>query len=239
MEIRLQKYMAGCGVASRRASELLIAGGRVTVNGKTVTEPGAKIDDARDAVCVDGKPAVPPRAHTYVLLNKPVGYVTTARDQFGRPAVTDLVKSIPARLFPVGRLDYDTAGLLLLTDDGDLTYALTHPKHEVPKEYRATVQGSPNPAALARFRKGIALDGRLTAPAEIGVLRRGKGEADVRVTITEGRNRQVRRMLAAVGHEVVSLTRVRIGSLTLGDLEPGAHRFLTEEEVRALRPRQD
>jgi len=235
MEIRLQKYMAGCGVASRRASEQVIQAGRVTVNGAVVMELGAKIDDENDVVAVDGKPIMPPHAHTYVLLNKPVGYVTTAADQFGRPAVVDLVKAVPARLFPVGRLDYDTSGLLLMTDDGDLTYALTHPKHEVQKEYIATVQGNPNPAALVRFRAGIELDGRMTAPAEIGVLRRRVGEADVRITITEGRNRQVRRMLSAIGHEVKTLTRVRIGALTLGDLAPGMYRLLSNDEVQALR----
>jgi len=235
MEIRLQKYMAGCGVASRRASEQLITDGRVTVNGTVTRELGAKIDDTRDAVAVDGKAIALPRACTYVMLNKPVGYVTTAADQFGRPAVVDLVKDISTRLYPVGRLDYDTSGLLLLTDDGGLTYALTHPKHEVEKEYTATVQGNPVPEAMKRFRTGIKLDGRMTAPADIRVLRRRSGEADVRVVITEGRNRQVRRMLAAIGHEVVTLQRVRIGSLTLGTLAVGAYRFLTESEVQFLR----
>ena len=235
MEIRLQKFMAGCGVASRRACEKLIAEGRVTVNGAVVTELGAKVDDAADAVCVDGKHVQAVRAYTYVLLHKPVGYVTTASDQFGRPAVTDLVKDVPARLYPVGRLDYDTSGLLILTDDGDLTFKLTHPKHEARKVYIARISGIPKLPMLEMFRKGLLIDGKMTAPAAIEVLHRQNGNAEVRVTIREGRNRQVRKMLAAIGHEVTSLARVQMGGLSLGDLKVGAYRHLTEEEVERLK----
>ena len=235
MEIRLQKYMAGCGVASRRASEQMILDGRVAVNGAAVRALGAKIDDARDTVAVDGVSIAPPRAFTYLMLNKPTGYVTTAADQFGRPAVVDLVKAESARLFPVGRLDYDTSGLLLMTDDGDLTYALTHPRHEIPKTYVARVVGNPKPAALETFRDGIVLDGRMTAPAGITVTKRQNGQSELRITITEGRNRQIRRMLSAIGHEVVTLKRVAIGGLTLGGLAEGAYRRLTNAEVAGLR----
>ena len=235
MEMRLQKYMAGCGVASRRACEALIAEGRVTVNGAVVAELGAKIDDAADSVCVDGRRIEAVHKYTYVLLHKPVGFVTTAADQFGRPAVVDLVKDVPARLYPVGRLDYDTSGLLLMTDDGDLTNKLTHPRHAVKKVYIARVVGIPKPHALEQFRKGIMIDDRMTAPAEIAVLRRQNGNAEVRVTIAEGRNRQVRKMLAAIGHEVAALTRVQMGSLSLGDLAAGAYRMLTAREVQDLK----
>jgi len=234
MEMRLQKYMAGCGVASRRASEQMIADGRVAVNGESVTALGAKIDADTDVVTVDGARITPVQCYTYLLLHKPVGYVTTAADQFGRPTVLDLVKEEGARLYPVGRLDYDTSGLLLLTDDGDLAYRLTHPKHQVPKTYEARVVGIPKGAAVERFRSGLEIDGRMTAPAEIHVIRRQSGAADVRVTITEGRNRQVRKMLSAIGHEVVALKRVQEGALRLGDLAPGAYRHLTEEELRIL-----
>ena len=234
MEMRLQKYMAGCGVASRRASEQMIQDGRVTVNGHVVAEPGTKINGEADVVAVDGKVIAPARGCTYIMLHKPTGFVTTAADQFGRPAVVDLVKDVPARLYPVGRLDYDTSGLLLLTDDGDLTYRLTHPKHVVPKVYIARVAGIPKPQALAQFRHGIELDGRLTAPAAIAVTRRQNGQAEVRVTIHEGRNRQVRRMLAAIGHEVLTLARVQMGALGLGTLAEGAWRHLSEAEVELL-----
>ena len=234
MEMRLQKYMAGCGVASRRACETLIAEGRVTVNGAVVTTLGAKVDDAADVVRVDGKRVRAAKAYTYVLLHKPVGYVTTAADQFGRPAVVDLVKDVPARLYPVGRLDYDTSGLLIMTDDGDLTFRLTHPRHEAKKVYIAQITGIPKPPALEQFRQGLMIDGKMTAPADIHVLRRQNGNAEVRVTIAEGRNRQVRKMLSAIGHEVTALARVQMGGLSLGTLASGEYRHLIAREVEML-----
>ncbi len=235
MRERLQKTLARAGVASRRAAERLILEGRVTVNGAQVTRLGTSVDAVRDAIRVDGKriPA-PPRGHTYLMLHKPRGYVTTLRDPEGRPTVRDLLPGVRARVFPIGRLDYQTEGLLLLTDDGNLARDLMRPASSVPKTYLAKVRGEPSRESLARLCRGIDLDGRRTRPAQACVVRRGLN-AWVEITVVEGRKRQVRRMLEAVGHPVARLRRVRYAGLGLGSLASGRFRELEAGEVEQLR----
>jgi pseudouridine synthase len=257
---RLQKILSQAGIASRRSAEKLIAEGRVSVNGTTVREMGTKADLSVDDIRVDGRRLKPERVR-YILVNKPAGYVTTRSDPQRRPTVIDLLRGVREYVYPVGRLDYDTEGLLLLTNDGDLAARLTHPRHGVERTYEARVAGVPNAEAVDRLRKGIPLDGRRTQPADVELLsrsgpakaghyernerherperperpkRRGP-DALLRITIREGRNRQVRRMCEAVGHPVKSLVRTRIGSLTDRQLEPGTWRELRAEEIRALK----
>lgn len=227
---RLQKVLARAGLASRRVCEDLIAEGRVTVNGE-VAELGRRVDPVADVIEVDGGLVPTAPGLVYYLLNKPAGVVTTAADTHGRPTVVELVPAEP-RVFPVGRLDVDTEGLLLLTNDGVLTHRLTHPSFGVEKEYVASVEGDPTPAALRRLREGVVLDDdpRPTAPAKVARLEAGV----LRLTIHEGRNRQVRRMCEAVGHPVTRLVRTRVGTLADRRLKPGEWRTLTGDEVRAL-----
>lgn len=235
---RLQKFLAEAGVASRRRAEELIAQGKVKVNGKVVTEMGLKIDPEKDEVSyLDRKISKKDTELVYLMLHKPVGYVTTAKEQFGRPAVVDLIKGVNARIFPVGRLDYDTSGLLLLTNDGDLTYKLTHPKHDVEKTYIAKLYGVPDEGALQKFRRGVVIDGRKTKPAKIQILEREKDGrfCTAEIVIHEGRNRQVRKMCESIKHPVAQLQRVATGELTLGDLPKGKYRHLTEKEIRYLK----
>jgi 23S rRNA pseudouridine2605 synthase len=229
---RLQKVLARSGFGSRRACETLVASGRVTVNGE-IAELGRRVDVESDRVEVDGIPVqTDPRIVTY-LLHKPAGVVTTASDPQGRPTVVDLVPEDP-RVFPVGRLDMDTEGLLLLTNDGDLALRLSHPRHGVEKTYLAEVDGLPGERALRRLRRGIELDDGPTAPASARVVGRSPDGSAVEITIHEGRNRQVRRMLDAVGHPVRRLVRTRIGPITDAGLQPGSWRRLDAQEVRAL-----
>ena len=230
--LRLQKLLARAGVAARRDSEQLIREGRVRVNGAVVTELGRQVDPERDRVEVDGRPVRLP-ALVYLALHKPVGYVSSAQDERGRPSVLRLAPPAPG-LHPVGRLDVDTSGLLLLTNDGDFTFRLTHPRHEVPKTYRAAVRGTPTAATLARLQAGISLEEVVTAPAQARLLGPAPGGALVELVIHEGRKRQVRRMLAAVGHRVVELVRLAVGPVSLGALPPGRVRALTAEEVAGL-----
>lgn len=230
---RLQKVLARAGVASRRGAEDLIRQGRVRVNGRPVTEMGVQVDPARDRVVVDGRPLAAERL-TYILLHKPVGVISSARDPKGRRTVLDLVPDAGVRLYPVGRLDYDTSGLILLTNDGELAHALTHPSRGVPKTYRALVQGRPDGSALELLTRGVALEDGLTAPARVRLLSGNRTSAWLDITIHEGRNHQVRRMLEAVGHPVKSLTRVVMGALRLGDLPPGEHRPLKPVEIASL-----
>lgn len=235
---RLQKFLAEAGVASRRRAEELIAQGDVQVNGKVVTEMGRRIDPKKDEVTYLGKKITGKTAESvYIMLHKPVGYVTTAKEQFGRPAVVDLIQGVNARIFPVGRLDYDTSGLLLLTNDGDLTYKLTHPKHEVEKTYLAKLYGVPDEGALQKFRRGVLIDGRRTRPAKIQILERTKDGrfCTAEIVIHEGRNRQVRKMCAAIKHPVAQLQRVGVGALLLGNLPKGKYRHLTEKEIKYLK----
>jgi 23S rRNA pseudouridine2605 synthase len=227
--MRLAKHLARAGVASRRAAEALVAEGRVTVDGAVVTDPARDVT-GEEAIAVDGEAAPAAAARVVYALNKPVGVVSTARDTHGRRTVVDLVGS-SERLYPVGRLDADTTGLILLTNDGDLAYALTHPSFEVPRTYRARVEGRPDERALRTLREGVELDDGRTAPARV----RRVGAHELELTIHEGRKRQVRRMCAAVGHPVVALRRVAFGPLRLGDLEPGRTRRLSAAEVERLR----
>lgn len=236
MEERLQKFLAEAGVASRRKAEELIVAGKVKVNGKIVTELGTKIDPKKDEVFyLDKKISKKEVEMVYILLHKPEGYVTTSKEQFGRPGVMDLVKGIDARIFPVGRLDYDTSGLLLLTNDGDLTYKLTHPKHDVDKTYIAKLYGTPDDMDLQKFRRGVVIDGRKTKPAKIQIIEKGDRHSTAEIVIHEGRNRQVRKMCEAIKHPVAQLKRVATGELKLGDLPKGKYRHLTAKEVKYLK----
>jgi 23S rRNA pseudouridine2605 synthase len=231
---RLQKYLARCGVASRRASEGIILAGRVRVNGTVAAELGTTIDPTADRVEVDGVRLEAPRVQTYIALNKPPGVVSTASDPQGRPTVLDYVTDIETRLYPVGRLDYESEGLILLTDDGDIALRLTHPRHDVEKEYRAFVRGDVPDRLLWQLSRGIDLDGQRTAPARFMVEERREVGTWISVILHEGRNRQIRRMAAEVGLDIVRLIRVRIGSLQLGDLRSGHWRELSAAEVAAL-----
>ena len=230
--MRLQKYLAECSVASRRKSEELILAGRVKVNGKTVNTLGTLVE-AGDKVEFDGKLIYPEEKTVYVALNKPKGVVSTAKDQFGRKAVTDLVEA-DVRLYPVGRLDYDTKGLIFLTNDGDFTYKLTHPSHNIKKTYVAVVKGEFTEEKADKLRTGVMLDGKKTAPATVTLDSVYENACKVTLTIHEGRNRQVRRMFEAVGCTVSSLIRTRIGSVDIGNLKPGEWRYLTDKEVNNL-----
>ena len=233
--MRLQKYMAMCGVAARRKCEEMIAAGRVTVNGRVITEMGTQVEE-HDEVLVDGVRITPEEEKRYVLYHKPAGEVTTVSDEKGRETVMDRFRDFPVRLYPVGRLDYDSEGLLLLTNDGALAQRLTHPSCEVDKVYLARVTGNPSNEAIDRLRRGVYMEGdqRRTYPADVRVVRDESLFSDILVTIHEGRNRQVRRMFDAVGHKVLLLRRVRFGPLELGSLRRGEWRELSEEEVALL-----
>ena len=232
--MRLQKFLADCGVASRRKSEELISSGRVKVNGKTVTKMGFKVEPETDSVCVDGKNIALERHKVYILLNKPKGYVTTVREQFNRKKVVDLI-NVPYRIFPVGRLDYNTSGFLILTNDGELTYKLTHPKFEVPKVYVAKIRGIPSRDKLNSFESGLKVENYVTAPAKIRVLKKLGKDCLVEITIQEGKNHQIRKMWDAIGHPVLELERIKMGKINIGDLEVGNWRYLTEQEVKYLK----
>jgi 23S rRNA pseudouridine2605 synthase len=246
--IRLQKILSSAGISSRRAAEELIRQGRVAVNGRVVTELGTKADPNRDEVRVDGRTVKGAERHRYLLLNKPKGYVTTRSDPARRPTVMDLLRGVREYVYPVGRLDFDSTGLLLLTNDGALAARLTHPRHEVEREYHAWVLGTPDDRDLARLRRGVTLEGRRTGPADVEILHAGRGrragQSAVSVVIREGRNRQVRKMCEAVGHPVVDLERVRFGPIADRRLKPGQYRELTADEIKRLttvppRPRAD
>ena len=232
--IRLQRFLAMCGVASRRACERLIVEGRVEVNGRVVTQLGTKVDPARDEVKVDGQRARAPTRHFYVALHKPQGVVCTGEDPAGRPRAVDLVASIHARLFPIGRLDEDSAGLLLMTNDGDFAQRVGHPSFEVPKVYRVVVKGEPDPAALEKLRTGIWLSEGKTAPTRVHVLRQTRQLTTLTLTLLEGKNREVRRMLAKVELPVTKLLRIAVGPVKLGSLKRGQWRMLSPWEVQAL-----
>ncbi|MCC7126888.1 MAG: rRNA pseudouridine synthase [Acidobacteria bacterium] len=235
--IRLQKILSTAGVASRRASEQLIAEGRVMVNGETVRGLGSKADPARDDIRVDGRRIRTDIRHRYILLYKPRGYVTTRHDPEGRPTVIDLLGRDVGYVYPVGRLDYDSEGLLLLTSDGALAEHLTHPRHEVAKLYEVIVMGAPEQEAIDKLRRGIYLDGHRTAPAEVyvhGTVKGARPTTRLTITLREGRNRQVRNMCQAVGLPVRDLRRIQIGAIGIGRLRPGEWRELTPREVASL-----
>lgn len=230
--MRLQKILAEAGVASRRKAEELIAAGRVTVDGVTVTEMGFQTEPDRD-IAVDGRPIYREDIRTYVFY-KPQGVVSTVTDPQGRPTVSDYFREVPLRLYPVGRLDYDTEGLLLMTNDGALTQLVAHPSHALEKTYRVVVRGLLTEEELTRIQQGIPLEEGLTAPAGLQVLLRGRETMTLLLTIHEGRNRQVRRMFAALGYTVQNLRREREGNITLEGLRPGEYRRLTEQERAEL-----
>lgn len=234
--MRLQKYMAMCGVAARRKCEEIIREGRVAINGETVTEMGTLVQEG-DVVTLDGERIQPEEKKVYILYHKPAGEVTTVSDDKGRETVLDRFRDLPVRVYPVGRLDYDSEGLLLLTNDGELAQRLTHPSCEVDKTYLVRIVGSLTKEEHDRLRRGLYMEGdeRRTWPARVGIVRTGEVWSDVLVTIHEGRNRQVRRMMDAVGHRVVMLRRVRFGPLELGGLRRGEWRELTAEEIGKLR----
>jgi len=234
MQERLQKLISQAGITSRRAAEELILNGRVTVNGQVVAELGSKADPATDRIAVDGKPLKFSARHLYILLNKPTGYITALKDSQDRPLVTDLLKGVEERVYPVGRLDYNTEGLLLLTNDGEWANRLMHPRHEVEKEYHVRVRGKVLEQQMKRMAGGVELEEGVTAPAMVRLIKSGDQNDWISVTIHEGRNRQVRRMCEAVSLSVVRLKRVRYGSLEIGTLKTGQFRYLTEAEVKGL-----
>lgn len=234
---RLQKILSQAGVASRRASERLMIEGRVTVNGTTVRELGTKADPARDDIRVDGQRVRAPARCRYLLLNKPPGYVTTRSDPQRRPTVMDLLAGVRDSVYPVGRLDFDSEGLLLLTNDGDLAARLSHPRHEVARVYEASVLGEPDAHDVGRLARGVTIDRRRTRPSDVQLIDRprGRGETVLRITIREGRNRQVRKMLDTIGHPVRHLRRIAIGPIRDDRLRPGEWRDLSASEVHRLR----
>ena len=234
--MRLEKYIATSGIASRRAAKKSIQTGAVTVNGESVLVPGHPINVETDSVEFEGKRVEPLTEHIYLMLNKPAGYVTTRRDERGRPTVMDLVADLSDTIYPVGRLDLETEGLLLFTNDGDFAYQLLHPSHEIEKTYLVWVKGVPRDDAVQRLRQGVTIPSGTTAPAKVKRLTVSKDSASTKfeVVIHEGKKRQVRLMFKAVGYSVIRLKRVRMGSLQLGNLPSGEHRFLTPKEISEL-----
>lgn len=234
--VRLQKFLARAGVASRRASEQLIVQGRVAVNGSVVTELGTKVNPDTDIVTVDGDTVALSEDQCVLMLHKPAGYLTAMKEDRGRRCVAQLVptQQYPG-LFPVGRLDFDTTGLLLFTTDGELGNALLHPSFHVDKEYHAWVEGRPNKSALLALRNGVKLQDGMTAPAQVSLVKQDANKTLLSITIHEGRKRQVKRMCAAVGHPVVTLHRSKFGPLELGNLPVGKYRILNPDEVQALK----
>ena len=235
MEERLQKYLANSGVASRRKCEELILQGKVKVNGKVVTELGIKVNPEKDIVKFNGKEVKQTKKMVYILLNKPIGYVTTADDQFGRETVLDLVK-VKERIVPVGRLDMYTSGALILTNDGDFVYKVTHPKHEIEKTYTVTVKGIVQNSEVEQLRKGVKIDDYTTKPAKVKILKTDteKDISRLEITIHEGKNRQVRKMCEAVNRKVLALHRSKIGGIGVKDIELGKWRYLKENEIQKL-----
>ncbi len=233
--IRLQKYMASCGVASRRKCEALIEAGKVKVGDQIITELGFKVDPDVDRVYFNGELIQPESEKVYILLNKPTGYITSVKDQFDRQTVIDLIQGIDARIYPVGRLDYDTSGLLLLTNDGEMTNQITHPSHKVEKTYVAKVKGQVSKLELKKIQDGVDIGGYVTAPSRARVIKAASGSTTVELTIHEGKNRQVRRMFDAINHPVLALERIAIGKIKKGNLKEGTWRLLNDSEVQYLK----
>lgn len=236
MQERLQKVLAASGVDSRRNCEVLIQSGKVKVNGEVMTQLGCKVDPTEDVIEVNGKLIHKP-AFRYILFYKPKGVITSVKDPQGRKVVLDFLQGVKERVYPVGRLDYDTTGLLLLTNDGELANQITHPSFEIDKVYIATVRGIPTEQKIKKLASGVRLEDGMTSPGEAHLLsiEAGKKQATIALTIHEGKNRQVRRMCEAIGHPVIKLQRVQLGFLTLGTLKPGEYRNLTSEEVKELK----
>ena len=234
-EIRLQKYMAEAGISSRRKAEELILEGKVKVNGKTINELGIKIVPNKDIVEYNGKKVVLEKEYVYILLNKPIGYVTTVKDQFNRDSILDLVK-INKRIVPVGRLDMYTSGAIILTNDGDFVYKVTHPKHEIEKTYTVTIKGIVKDNEVEELKKGVKIEDYTTKPAKVKILKTDeeKNISRLEITIHEGKNRQVRKMCEAIGHKVLALHRSKIAGIGVKDLELGKWRYLTNKEVKKI-----
>lgn len=233
MEQRLQKIIAEMGIASRRKAEEMIYEGRVRVNGRVATI-GMKADLFRDHIKVDGKLLTKPENKVYYVFNKPKGVVTSLSDPEGRPTVKDFLKGIKERVFPVGRLDYDSEGLLILTNDGEFAHGILHPSRKIPKTYMVKIKGVPEDEAVEKLRSGMKIDGVLTAPARVKRMQKSENNSWIEMTIHEGKKRQIRRMLERVGHPVLKLKRIRINGLALGDLEPGRFRAMTAKEMQTI-----
>ncbi len=235
-EIRLQKYLAEAGIASRRKSEELIINGKIKVNGRIVTELGTKINVNKDKVEYEGKIIKTPQENVYILLNKPIGYVTTVKDQFNRDSILDLVK-VKQRIVPVGRLDMYTSGALILTNDGDFVYKVTHPKHEIEKTYTVTIKGIIQNDEVEKLRKGIKIEDYTTKPAKVKILKtdKEKNQSRLEITIHEGKNRQIRKMCEAIGYKVLALHRSKIAGISIKDIPLGKWRYLKKEEIEKIK----
>ena len=231
--MRLNKYIAGAGAASRRKADELIFAGKVKVDGKVCREPGTDVAEGQ-RIIVEGREITPTVKKVYYVLNKPKGYITTTSDEKDRPTVMELVREVAERVFPVGRLDGPTTGLLIMTNDGDFAYKLTHPKHDILKTYRAYVSGVLSPQKLNRLRKGVDIGGYVTAPARVDIIKQAANSAIVEIRLSEGKNRQVRKMFAAVGCRVMELERTAIGGIYLGRLKQGHIRKITKTEIEML-----
>lgn len=236
-DMRLQKFIASSGVCSRRKAEELILAGKIKVNGEIVTELGKKVDSQKDEVMYENKIIKLSEDYKYVLLNKPVGYVTTVKDQFNRPTVLDLVKDCKVKLLPVGRLDMYTSGALILTNDGDFIYKITHPKNEIEKTYNATVRGIVSEEDIEKLKKGVKIEDYISGKAKVKILKidKDKNQSRIEITIHEGKNREVRKMCEAIGKDVIALHRSKIEFLTVKNLKIGQWRFLTDNEVKMLK----
>ena len=234
MEVRINKYIADAGIASRRKAEELILNGNVKINGAVVTSLGIRVSEG-DKVEVNGRLITPAEEKEYFALNKPLGVITSVTDPYGRPTVVELITETSARVFPVGRLDYDTSGLIFITNDGELSYRLTHPKHEVPKTYRVKAQGRLSRERQYRLKHGVDIGGFTTSPAELEIIRESEKWTLCEITIHEGKNREIRRMFDEVGNKVLELKRVAIGKIRLGRLAEGHYRKLTKEEIEYLK----
>ncbi len=233
--IRLQKYLANAGVCSRRAAEALIRSGRVSIDGEIVTELGSKVDPYTNKIRVDKTRILWKKSPIYLLLNKPKGVLTTVRDPYGRTTIMDLLGRVPGRVYPVGRLDKDSEGLLLLTNDGALAHRLLHPSHKVTKTYHATIRRRPSRAVLDLLRQGVDIEGKMTLPCEMRVLETTRRSTVLEIVLKEGRKRQIRLMLNTVNHPVIRLIRIKMGPVSLGKLQPGKYRILTDSEVESLK----
>jgi len=234
---RINQILTLAGITSRRKADDLIQSGRVSVNGHVVKELGSRAIWGKDPILVDDREIPGPFKRIYLMMNKPFGTMSTLSDPAGRPLITDLVQGVGQRIYPVGRLDFDTMGLLLLTNDGEWAHRLAHPRYRIPRTYKATVAGQVSDGAINRLQAGVTLDDGPCAPAKVALIARSEGQSVLRVTINQGKRRQVRRMLEAVGHRVVHLIRTDFGGLTLGDLKVGQYRHLTDEELDSLKKR--
>lgn len=233
--MRLNKFLAKAGIASRRAADLLLKQGRIAVNGRIVAIPGSVVDETLDEITFDGKKVALPDESVYILLNKPAGYLVTCKDNFRRPIVLDLVRKYRQLVRPVGRLDFDSSGLLILTGDGELAFRLAHPRYKIDKKYLVKCDGFMSDEDIERLRKGVELDDGMTWPANIELISRSKNSSRFYITIHEGRKRQIKRMCQALGHSVATLRRVEYGDIKLDSLKAGAYRILKQEEVDLLK----